>query len=318
VTRVVGLGGGVGASRLWTALVPALAPGRLTLVVNTADDLWIHGLRVCPDIDTTLYALSGRQDLERGWGVKGETWRAMDALRALGHDVWFNLGDTDLATHLLRTGMLRRGAPLSAVTARLAEAMGVTVRVLPMSDDDVTTRVEIVGGAVLHYEEFLVRHGAVPAVCRVLHDGIERAAPAPGVLDAIAAADVVVIAPSNPIASVQPIVDLPGMRAALAASAAMVVAVSPSVSGVPITAPGEARRATSRARLLEPLGVPPTASGIARLYQGLVHRYLIDAADADERDAVAALGIEPMVVRTLVHLGAPAVELVDAVLAVTR
>ncbi|MGH8931015.1 MAG: 2-phospho-L-lactate transferase CofD family protein, partial [Egibacteraceae bacterium] len=245
--RIVGLGGGIGASRLWRALAGAVPLESLTLVVNTGDDLWYYGLRVYPDLDTTVYALAGRQDTERGWGVRGESWRCMAALRslgqALGHEVWFNLGDTDLATHLLRTGLLREGTGLAEVTARLAAAMGVRARVLPMTEDEVTTRVEVAGGRTLHYEEFLVRHSAAPAVQRVIYEGAGRATPAPGVLDALAEADLVVLGPSNPLASIAPILAVPALRPALRARRAEIVAVSPIVAGTPITDPGEQRRA---------------------------------------------------------------------------
>lgn len=312
--RVVGLGGGIGASRLWRALASVLDPSCLTLVVNTGDDLWQHGLRICPDLDTTLYALSGRQDTERGWGVRGETWRCMDALRGLGREVWFNLGDTDLATHLLRTGLLRDGVGLAEVTAHLALAMGVAVRVLPMTEDEVTTRVEIAGGRVLHYAEFLVRHGAVPTVRRVICDGADRAGPAPGVLDALAAADLVVLGPSNPLASIAPILAVPALRAAVRDGSAEIVAVTPIVSGVPITDPGEERRAASRAALLASVGLPATPAAVAGLYRDLAHRFVLDDADADQIDAVRSTGVAPVLAPTLLHLGASAALLVHAIL----
>jgi LPPG:FO 2-phospho-L-lactate transferase len=312
---ILGLGGGIGASRLWRALADAVEPSRLTVVVNTGDDLWMHGLRICPDLDTTLYALSGRQDPTRGWGLRGESFRCMDALRGLGYRVWFNLGDLDLATHLLRTGLLRDGVPLAQVTGRLATAMGVRQRVLPMTEQEVATRVETADGSLLHYEEYLVLHRAAPPVRRVLYDGVERARPAPGVLEAIATATVVVLAPSNPIASIAPILAVPGVRDALQSTAAVVVAVSPIVSGVPITDPGERARATSRAALLASVGLPATASGVARLYRGLCRRYVLDPADRDEADAVRALGLAPVVVPTLLHAGAPVEAIKDALLA---
>jgi LPPG:FO 2-phospho-L-lactate transferase len=313
MSRIVGLGGGIGASRLWRALVDAVDPAELTLVVNTGDDLWMHGLKICPDIDTTLYALSGRQDTERGWGVRNESFRCMDALRALGHDVWFNLGDLDLATHLLRTGLLRDGIGFAEVTGRVAAAMGVPARVLPMTEQEVTTVVETDAGA-LHYEEFLVRHGVEPRVRGVRYAGAGAARPAPGVLKALATAEVVVLAPSNPVASIAPILEIPGIRDALRAARANVVAVSPIVSGVPISDPGERRRAASRTTLLTSRGVPPSATGVAGMYRDVCRRFVFDAADADEARAVTALGLEPVVISTLVHRGAPATALVRAVL----
>ncbi len=314
MSGIVGIGGGIGASRLWAALAAAVDSARLTLVVNTADDMWLHGLRICPDIDTTLYALSGRQDPDRGWGPRGDTYRCMDALRGLGHPVWFNLGDLDLATHLLRTGWLAEGAGMVEVTARLASALGVRARVLPMTEHEVTTRIETVGGATLHYEEFLVRCAAEPPVHRVRYDGIDRAHPAAGVISAIAAADVVVLGPSNPLASVAPVLGLPGVREALRSVADRVVAVSPIVSGVPITHPGERLRAASRAALLASVGVPATAAGVAGLYRDVCRRYILDEADAAESGLIRKLGIEPVVAPTLVHAGVSPHRLTDAVL----
>lgn len=237
--RVVGLGGGIGASRLWCALAGAVD---LTVVVNTGDNLWYHGLRVCPDIDTVLYALSGRQDLDRGWGVTGETWRCMDALRDLGEDVWFNLGDLDLATHLRRTGLLRSGLGLAEVTLGQAAALGVEVRVPPATEAELTTRIETADGHDLHYEEFLVRHGAAVPVSSVRYAGASVARPAPGVAEAVAAADVVILGPSNPVASIGPILAVPGLGDAIRL-AANVVAVTPIVGGVPV-----AERARSAGR----------------------------------------------------------------------
>jgi LPPG:FO 2-phospho-L-lactate transferase len=316
VGGIVGIGGGIGASRLWTALAAVVDPARLTLIVNTADDLWLHGLRICPDIDTTLYALSGEQDRERGWGRRGDSFRCMDALRDLDHAVWFNLGDLDLATHLLRTGWLADGAGLMEITRRLAAALGVGARVLPMTDDEVTTRIETAGGRLLHYEEFLVRWSAEPPVHRVRYDGLDLADPAPGMLCAINTADLVVLGPSNPVASLAPVLGLAGVREALQNVADRVVAVSPIVSRVPINDPSERRRAASRSALLASIGVPATAAGVAGLYRDLCRRYVIDEADAAERDAVRAVGLDPVAVPTLLHGGAPAARLIDALLAV--
>lgn len=316
VTAIVGIGGGIGASRLWRVLAAAIDPSDLTLVVNTADDIWRHGLRVCPDLDTTLYALSGRQDAERGWGLRDESFRCMDELRGLGEDVWLHLGDRDLATHLRRTGLLCSGVSLGEVTARLADAMGVAVRVLPMTEAEVATTIETADGRRLHYEEYLVRDGAAPAVRRVVYDGVADARPGPGVLEAIAGADAVVLAPSSPPASIGPVLAVPGVREALAAAGAPVVAVSPIVSAVPIADPGDRGRAEARAALLRAGGVEPTATGVAGLYRDVCDRFVLDRADAAEADAIRALGLDVVAVPTLVHLGAPPDELLDALLTI--
>jgi LPPG:FO 2-phospho-L-lactate transferase len=314
---IVGLGGGVGASRLWAALLARVDPADLTLVVNTGDDIWLHGLRICPDLDTTAYALSGRQDTERGWGVRGETFRAMDALRALGAQPWFSLGDLDLATHLFRTGRLAEGRPLSEVTAELCAAMGVGPRVLPMSDDAVETHVLTHGGSLVHYQDFFVRRAAGEELRQIVYRGAESARPAPGVTAAIAEAELVVLAPSNPLASLGPILAVPGIRETLAAGPAPVVAVTPVVSGVPIVDPGEARRAASRAVLLRSAGLSHTASSAASLLRGVADAFVLDRTDAIEADAIAAMGLRVSLADTLGHArgGDGVAELVDVVLA---
>ncbi len=311
---IVGLGGGIGASRLWRMLADAVGQHDMTLVVNTADDLWLHGLRVCPDIDTTLYALSGRQDRQRGWGIKNESFRCMTALSALGGDTWFALGDLDLATHLYRTGLLGEGAGLSAVTARLAKAFGVTAQVFPMSDDDVATMIETADGRLLHYQEYLVRDRCDAVVRRVVLDGLDAATPAPGVLAAIRAADIILLGPSNPVASMQPILGLPGVIQALRDCRDRVTGVSPIVSGSPIADEGERRRATSRAALLAAVGIPATAAGVARLYRDICSRYVYDVSDHEDATAIAAEGLEPVPAELLFHLGASPAALLAAVL----
>jgi LPPG:FO 2-phospho-L-lactate transferase len=312
--RIAGLGGGIGASRLWRVLADEVGQPNLTLVVNTADDLWLHGLRICPDIDTTLYALSGRQDGQRGWGIKGESFRCMTALAALGGDAWFSLGDLDLATHLYRTGLLRDGHGLATVTARLASAFGVTARLLPMTEDSVTTMIETAEGRWLHYEEYLVRDGGAATVRGVRFDGLDRARPAPGVLAALRSADIIVLAPSNPVASMRPILGLPGVTEALRDRREQVVGVSPIVSGVAITDPGERRRAASRAALLAAAGAPATAAGVARLYRDLCSRYAYDVCDRDEAERIRAEGIEPLPAELLLHAGASPASLLAAIL----
>lgn len=314
MTSIVGLGGGVGASRLWRALASAVGQQNLTLAVNTADDLRLHGLRICPDINTVLYALSGRQDMQRGWGVKGESFRCMTALANLGGDAWFSLGDLDLATHLYRTGLLRDGTGLAVVTAGLASALGVTARVLPMSEDDVTTVIETADGRPLHYEEYLVREQCAPEVRRVRFDGLDRATPVPGLLAAISCADIIVLGPSNPVASMEPILGLPGVTDALRARRDRVVGVSPIVSGVPVAGEGERLRAASRAALLAAAGVPPTAAGVAGLYRDVCFRFVYDVSDQEQADRIAAEDLEPVPAELLVHLGAPPARLLAAIL----
>ncbi|HEX3828984.1 MAG TPA: 2-phospho-L-lactate transferase [Sporichthyaceae bacterium] len=311
--RIVGLGGGIGAARLWQALLRRVDPAEVTIVVNTGDDLWIHGLRVCPDLDTVLYALTDRQDPVRGWGLRDETWRCMAALRSLGGPAWFNLGDTDLATHLYRTGALRTGRTLSQVTADLSAKLGLRARLLPMTDEEVETHV-LTDAGEFHYEEFYIPRGATDVVRSVEYRGAERARPAPGILEAVAAADLVVLGPSNPLASIGPILAVPGMRAAVAATTATVVGVTPIVSGTPITDPGEGRRAASRAALLAGAGLPHTATSAARLLCDVLDVFVLDTADAQETEAIAATGSRVVPADTLLTRPGHAEDLVDVVL----
>lgn len=300
--RVTLLGGGIGCSRLAVPLAAALGPGELALVVNTGDDLWRHGLRICPDLDTNLYALSGLQDHQRGWGVAGDSFRTMDQLRLLGVDAWFNLGDLDLATHLLRTSMLRDGASLSEVTAQLTHALEIGVTLLPATDDEVATRVGT-GAGELSFQEYFVRHQAADEVLGVRYEGSARASPAPGVLEAIAEADLVVLGPSNPLASLGPILAVPGVREALEdrqSAGATTVAVTPVVAGVPIHTEGEARRARCRAAMMASIGLDHRASAVGGILAGLADVFVVDRADSTEVPALAALGYRVIEADTIV------------------
>jgi LPPG:FO 2-phospho-L-lactate transferase len=314
VAGLVGLGGGIGASRLWRVLARAAGPSRLTLVVNTASDLRLHGLRICPDIDITLYALSGRQDPERGWGVRDESFRCLTALRDLGGESWFSLGDLDLATHLYRTGQLSTGSTLTEVTARLTAALGVRSRVLPMSDHDVGTRVTTTDGRVLPYEEYLVREQAASGVRSVRFDGIGAAAPAPGVLAAIESADLIVLGPGNPVAAMLPILGLPGVTQALEQRRDRVVAVSPVAAAIPIGNENERRQGQARAALLAAIDLPDSASGVARLYRDICGRFIYDRADEGEGARIEAQGPQPVAADLLPPRGGAPDSLLTALL----
>jgi LPPG:FO 2-phospho-L-lactate transferase len=295
------LGGGVGCSRLAVPLAEALGPGELTLVVNTGDDLWRHGLRICPDLDTNLYALSGLRDRERGWGVAGDTFRTMEQLRLLGEDAWFNLGDLDMATHLLRTGMLHDGARLSEVTARMAAALGVGVTLLPATDDEVATRVVTPAGE-LSFQEYFVQHRTEVEVVEVRYRGADDVRPAPGVLCAIEDADLVVLGPSNPVSSLGPILAVPGIREALEGrhlAGGTTAAVTPVVTGVPIVAEGEAHRARCRAAMMASRGLEHRAASVGEVLRGLANVFVLDRADAEEVDAIEHLGYRVVLADTI-------------------
>lgn len=288
--------GGFGAARFLSGL-RRVAGVDLTCVVNTADDLVYEGLSVSPDLDTVAYALAGNFDEDRGWGLVGDTFCNAEALQRFGSG-WFGIGDADLATHLVRTAVLAGGGTLSDATARLAEAMGVGIRVLPMSDDPVRTVVDTPEGR-LPFQEYLVKHRATPPVLAVDHDGLADARPAPGVLDAIAEADLVVIAPSNPVASIGPILALPGVRAAVAARRASAVAVTPVVSGQPPVTPPEQGRAKVRAAFMGARGLGHGATEVAAGYAELVARFVLDRRDSAEATAIENLGLEVLLADTL-------------------
>jgi LPPG:FO 2-phospho-L-lactate transferase len=293
---IVALAGGVGAGKFLRGLVRVVPPEGVTVVVNTGDDIVVHGLHVSPDLDSVTYWLGGVADRERGWGLEGETFRATEELRRLGAPgSWFGLGDLDLATHLYRTSMLREGRSLSEATAALCERFGVPCRLLPMSDDVVTTRVDAVdesGRALdLHFQEYWVQRGAADEVKSIRLDGVERARPAPGILDAIAAADTVVVCPSNPVVSIGPILAVPGIREAVAGRRDRVVGISPIVGGAPLRGMAD--------RLLPVAGVEVTAAGAAEFYGDLLGAWVIDDRDEALAARIAGTGVRVGVTDTI-------------------
>lgn len=269
----------MGAARFVRGLARLVAPDRLTIIVNTGDDEEFYGLHVSPDLDTIVYTLAGMAPWVPGWGVAGDTFAACEALSRLYGKAWFALGDRDLATHLFRSHSLRSGSTLSACTATLCERFGVRQRVLPMSDDRIRTLVKTSEGT-LAFQDYLVRRRARPAVTGVSFAGARKATPAAGVLEAIRDADLVVIAPSNPIVSLGPMLAVPGIRAALRARCQQVVAISPIVDGRAVKGP--------LVRMLRGLGHRPDNSGIARLYAGLAGRLLVAKGEAPRRAGPAS------------------------------
>ena len=294
--KITGLAGGIGAGKFLRGLVRVVPSEDVTVIVNTGDDVRMHGLLVCPDLDSVTYWLGDAFDRERGWGRRDETFRTTEELRAFGSpDAWFNLGDLDLATHLFRSALLAAGTPLSEVTMRIAARFGVGSQLLPMSDRDVTTRIEAVDteGRLLdlHFQEYWVARRAVDDVKSVRFEGIERALPAPGVLEAIAEADVVVLCPSNPVVSLGPILAIDGVRAAVAARRPHVVGVSPIVGGAPLAGMAD--------RLMPAVGLELSAVGAARAYDGLLGGWVIDERDGELAGRVAALGVKVAVTDTV-------------------
>ena len=272
------------------------------------DDVELHGLHISPDLDTITYTVAGAIDPERGWGLAGETWHAMDALgRYPGARAWFNLGDRDLGTHLFRTDRLRSGATLSEVTAEIAAAWELPLQLRPVTDDRLQTRVTVPGEGEIGFQEYFVQRHHDVEVQSVRFDGAERTTPAPGVLEALAEARRVLLAPSNPIVSIDPVLAVPGVREAVVARREDGVAVSPIVAGAALKGPAD--------RLLRELGHDPSVVGVARLYAPLVATLVIDEADADLADAVEAEGLRCTVAPTIMRDPASARALAEVVLA---
>jgi LPPG:FO 2-phospho-L-lactate transferase len=293
--RVAALAGGIGAGKFLRGLVRAVQPEDVTVVINTGDDIAMHGLHVSPDLDSVTYWLGDAFDRDRGWGRRDETFRATEELRRFDPEMaWFNLGDLDLATHLFRSNLLREGATLSEATARAAARFGVGSRLLPMSDDAVTTRITVVAEGLeldLHFQEYWVRRGARDEVKAVRYEGAEDAGPAPGVLEAVEQADVVVVCPSNPIASIGPILAVPGIREALASRAADVVGISPIVGGAPLAGMAD--------RLMPAAGLEVTAAGVAESYRGLLGAWVLDEVDRGLAARVGSTGVRVGVTDTI-------------------
>ncbi len=301
--------GGVGAARMLGGLVQVREEAEIAAVVNTGDDTVMHGLYICPDLDTITYTLSGSVNPETGWGLAGESWQAMESLERLGgrDRTWFRLGDRDLGTHLYRTGRLAEGASLSQVTAEIARAFGLGLQLLPMTDDPVRTVLRRVGGGELAFQEYFVRHRHEVAVEAVFFVGARRARPTAQVLEALERADQVVVAPSNPVVSIGPILSLPGVRELLAARRSSVVAVSPIVGGTALKGPAD--------RLLVELGGQASPAGVAERLTEVAGSLVIDEVDAAWKKAVEAAGMRAVVAPTVMSDPGRARHLAQVVLA---
>ena len=305
---IVGLAGGVGGAKLARGLQQVLPPGELTIIVNTGDDLELHGLVVMPDHDTVCYTLAGLADPVQGWGLAGETYAAAAMLERYGQPTWFRLGDRDLATHVVRTARLRAGERLTTVCLGLQAALGLAGPVLPMSDDAVRTRVRTDQGW-LDFQDYFVRLHQGPEVREVRFDGAAAAGASPEVIAALAAAEAIVIAPSNPIVSIEPILAVSGIRAALDHARQRgipVVAVSPIVGGRALKGPAD--------RMLRSLGSEASALGVARRYVGLVDGFVIDEADRELGPSITALGLRVLVTDTIMVDDATRARLASATL----
>jgi LPPG:FO 2-phospho-L-lactate transferase len=288
--RITALAGGVGASKLLLGLHDVMDPLALTVIVNTGDDITLHGLQISPDLDIVTYTLAGIVDPAKGWGFRGETFHALKRLAKYGRAYWFNLGDRDLATHIHRTALLSEGKTLSEAANSIRTALGVKARILPMSDHPIPTIIDSNEGT-LHFQEYLVKRRAEPAVRAIRFENVESGKPAPGVLEAIRDADRIVICPSNPLISIGPILAIPGIRGALRARKKDVISVCPIVGGKSLKGPSD--------KMLAQLGYESSALGVARLYSDFTGVFVLDRQDKSQQGAIRDLGMEVALLPTV-------------------
>lgn len=289
---IVVLAGGVGAARFLQGVVQIVPQDQLTVIVNTGDDREFYGLHVSPDIDIILYTLAGVVDEKQGWGIRGDTYHTMKQLTLYGNEDWFMLGDSDLATHIHRSNLLRQGKTLSEVTDNLRTRFGLEARILPMSDQPVATHVQTPAG-LLHFQEYMVKRRFADEVQNVVFEGIKEARPAPGVLDVLKQADAILLAPSNPIVSIGSILAVPGVHDVLHEASGMIVAVSPLIGGAPIKGPAD--------KLMRGLGMEVSAVGVARCYRDFLDVMVIDNEDAHLVEEIAELGIPAIATDTIMR-----------------
>jgi LPPG:FO 2-phospho-L-lactate transferase len=290
--KIAALAGGVGGSKLLLGLYRVMDPAELTIIVNTGDDIVMHGLHVSPDPDIVSYTLAGVVNEEHGWGIAGETFRVAEGLARYGRPVWFKLGDRDLATHIHRSALLRDGATLSQAMDSIRTALGVRARMLPMSDDPVPTMLDTSEGR-MHLQDYLVRRRCEPRLTAIAFEGVEHARPAPGVIEAIEEADGIVISPSNPLISIGPILAVPGVREALRKRRADVAAVCPLVGGKSLKGPAD--------KMMAELGHEVSTVGVAALYRDICTTFVIDETDETASAAIEALGLRPVVRPTVMR-----------------
>jgi LPPG:FO 2-phospho-L-lactate transferase len=304
-TTIAALAGGVGASKLLLGFYDVADPARLTAIVNTGDDIILHGLNISPDLDIVSYTLAGVIDPAQGWGFRGETFHALKRLAVFGRVNWFNLGDRDLATHIHRTAMLAEGKSLTEAAESIRDALGVKSRILPMSDQPVPTIIDSDEGP-LHFQEYLVKRRAEPAVRGIRFDGVESARPAPGVLEAIRDADRIIICPSNPLISIGPILAVGGIREALRARRQVVIAVCPIVGGKSLKGPSD--------KMLAQLGYESSAQSVAKLYADFTGTFVVDPADQAQVEEIKKLGMKVAVIPSVMNTRADKRKLARALL----
>lgn len=303
--KVTALAGGVGAARFLRGLIMATRDDAVTVIGNTGDDSVMHGLHISPDLDIVAYTLAGIVD-PAGWGIAGDTTNALEQMGSYGIETWFTLKDRDIGTHMARTNLLAGGLSLAEVTDRIRTGLGVNARIIPMSNDRVATKIVTTGGEVRDFQEYFVKLRHSDEVAAVEFSGAGTARPAPGVLEAIESADLIIVCPSNPVLSIGPILAVPGIRGAITRRRADVVAISPIIAGSALKGPA--------ATLLPVVGAEPTAAGVAGLYRDFCATMVLDNADAAQAAAVEALGMKAVVTQTIMHTPAIAKQLAKEIL----
>lgn len=306
---VTALAGGIGASKLLLGLYHAMDPAQLTVVVNTGDDLVMHGLRISPDLDIVTYTLAGVVNPKTGWGFRGETFNMLKRLGVFGRETWFNLGDRDLATHMHRTDLLAHGRTLTQAAESIRHALGVKARILPMSDQPVPTVIETRDGH-MHFQEYLIKHRTAPGITGIHFHNAKHAHAAPGVLEAICDAERVIICPSNPLISIGPILAIPRVREQLRARRESVIAVCPIVGGKSLKGPSD--------KMLIQLGAGASAAAVAKLYADFTGTFVIDRRDAEEKPAIEALGMKVVTLPTVMRTFADKRKLAKSLLGLSR
>jgi len=307
---ITALAGGVGAAKFLSGLVKIICEEELTIIVNTGDDIELHGLHISPDIDILTYTLAGIVDEEKGWGIRGDTFYCLEMLKRYGCEAWFNLGDRDLATHIYRTYLLsKEGLKLSKITSEICRNLKLNVKIIPMTDDKFETRIITVAGQ-MHFQEYLVKKGAQDDVNDVKFIGAETAKPAPGVIDSILNAEAVIICPSNPIVSIGTILSVKGIRESLRKSKACKIAVTPIIAGAPVKGPAD--------KLMKGLGFEVSASAVANLYRDFLDVFILDTADSGEKARIENHGIKVIVTDTLMKSLQDKIQLAKVVLGEIR
>jgi LPPG:FO 2-phospho-L-lactate transferase len=290
--KLVCLSGGTGAAKFLQGLIRVVPQEDVVVIANTGDDMDLYGLHVSPDPDIVMYTLSGIADEEKGWGIHDDTYRCLEMLKKYGLEAWFKLGDRDLATHIHRTRLMKDGFSLEQVTQRLCNALGLKVRILPMSNDTVASKI-ITGAGEMHFEEYLVKREAKDRVLDVVFEGIETARPAPGVVESIEDARAVVLCPSNPIVSIGPILAINGVKESLTRTKAKIAAISPIVNSAAIKGPAD--------KLMKALGMEVSAYSVASLYRDFLDVFILDQTDKKEKEKIERLGIKAVTADTIMR-----------------